>query len=65
MNEGKPYLLFVNLLTTGNIPVINLGPVMGRATLFIGKKSELLVWKMNLNGHTMFVYKDCGLGILL
>lgn len=58
MNEGKPYLLFVNLLPTGYHPEVNLGRGLGGATVFVGKKSELLVWKMNLNGHTMFVCKD-------
>jgi len=55
MNEGKPYLLFVNLLITGNNPVINLGPVMGRATLFIEKKERTT----GLENESEWTYNVC------
>jgi len=55
MNEGKPYLLFVNLLTTGNNPEINLGRVMGQAALFIGKKERTT----GLENESEWTYNVC------
>ncbi len=55
MNEGKPYLLFVNLLTTGNVSGIKLGRGMGGAAFFIGKKERAT----GLENESEWTYNVC------
>ena len=55
MNEGKPYLLFVNLLTPRNNPGIKLGRGMAGATLFIGKKEQTT----GLGNESEWTYNVC------